>query len=340
MSDAAAPGGLLERPPEEASRLLALRFLDAARDARARLADSSDSEALHDFRVALRRLRSALRSFVEPLGDTVPRKVARRLKKLAGSTNALRDCEVQLEWLEATVAVGLPPAERRAARWLRARLQEIEAGERAACLETIERRHGPLDRALRRRLVSLHIEIDLSSSGERRPLELRVWLAARVLDLAGELAEALSAVGSVFDGDEAHRARIAAKRLRYLLEPFVDEWSAAQNPVAELKALQDALGALHDAQVLIATLGDLVAGAAAARARQRIELAAELGSADPALRGAGRGSPSGTLLIVDRLLAEQRQQFEIVEKGWLAGRAGAFFAGLEALAVALNGATA
>jgi len=337
MNDVPAPG-LLERAPEEASRLLALRFLDAARAARVRLADASDKEALHDFRVAMRRLRSTLRSFAEPLGDTVPRKLARRLKKLAGSTNALRDCEVQLEWLAAAPAEG---AEHRAVRWLRAQLEEIEAGERAACIEVIERRHGPLDRALRRRLLSLRIEIDLSSGGERRPLELRRWLAARVLDLAGELAEALSAVATVADGEEAHRARIAAKRLRYLLEPLADELPAARTPVVELKALQDSFGALHDAQILISTLADLVAGAAAARARHRVELAAELGSADAAVKAAGRSAPpAGTLLLVDRLRAEQREHFDEVASGWLGGRGAPFFSAIQALAEGLRAGAA
>ncbi len=331
------PPGLLERPPEEASRLLALRFLDAAREARARLGDPADGEALHDFRVALRRLRSTLRSFAEPLGDTVPRKLARRLKKLAGSTNALRDCEVQLQWLAAAPGAGAPglswtAAERRAARWLGARLQELEAVERAACLEEIERRHGALDRALRRRLLSLRIELDLSARGGRRQLRLGGWLAVRVLDLGAELAGALAEVETVADGAAAHRARIAAKRLRYLLEPLRDDLPAAA-PVAELKALQDDLGALHDAQVLIATLADLVAGAAAARARLRITLAGDLGSDDPAVKAAGRSAaPAGTLLLVDRLRAEQHEHFAAVERGWLAGRAAPFFAGIEALA--------
>ena len=333
MSDTPA-SSLLERTPEEASRMLALRFLDAAHEARARLADGSDSEALHDFRVALRRLRSTLRSFAEPLGDTVPRKLARRLKSLAASTNALRDCEVHLQWLAASPAVG---AERRAAQWLRAQLEEVEAGERAACQAKIERRFAPLERALRRRLHSLRIEIDLSAGAERRHPELRRWLAGRILDLGAELAGALGAVRSPADGEAAHEARIAAKRLRYLLEPLRDELSAAETPVAELKALQDALGLWHDCQVLTSTIADTAAGAAAARVRLRFALAADLGSADPEVRSADRlAAPGGLLLLVDRLRAEQRAQFESVDSGWLAGRGGEFFGALESLAVALN----
>ncbi|HYU36006.1 MAG TPA: CHAD domain-containing protein, partial [Thermoanaerobaculia bacterium] len=54
---------LLARPPDEGAHLLALTLLDQAAAAFPRLEDPADSEALHDFRVALRRLRSCLRAY-------------------------------------------------------------------------------------------------------------------------------------------------------------------------------------------------------------------------------------------------------------------------------------
>jgi len=89
--------GLLSRSPEEGARLLALSFLDQAAAARPRLSDPADGEGLHDFRVGLRRLRSCLKAY-DPWLD-VPKKLARRLKRLAGSTGPGRDAEVQIEWL-------------------------------------------------------------------------------------------------------------------------------------------------------------------------------------------------------------------------------------------------
>src|SRR3954453_14260258 len=93
--------GLLSRSPEEGARLLALSFLDQAAEARPRLADPGDAEALHDFRVGLRRLRGGLRAYAPQLADTIPGKLARRLKRLAGSTGPGGDTEVQIEWLRA-----------------------------------------------------------------------------------------------------------------------------------------------------------------------------------------------------------------------------------------------
>src|SRR5690606_27012194 len=52
------PAGLLDRPLAEAARRIALAELERAARARSALAEGSDPEALHDLRVALRRLRS------------------------------------------------------------------------------------------------------------------------------------------------------------------------------------------------------------------------------------------------------------------------------------------
>jgi CHAD domain-containing protein len=48
----------------------------------------------------------------------------------------------------------------------------------------------------------------------------------------------------------AHAARIAMKRLRYLLEPFGSSSRLAATAVLRLTAAQDAFGRLHDIQLL------------------------------------------------------------------------------------------
>jgi CHAD domain-containing protein len=48
----------------------------------------------------------------------------------------------------------------------------------------------------------------------------------------------------------AHAARIAAKRLRYLLEPLVRRAPRGKSLIGRLKELQDVLGDLHDVQIL------------------------------------------------------------------------------------------
>ena len=72
--------------------------LDACVDAAERL-DSNASEALHDLRVSLRRLRTWLRAFRPFVDDTVGRKSRRRLRRLVRSTNSARDLEVWSIWI-------------------------------------------------------------------------------------------------------------------------------------------------------------------------------------------------------------------------------------------------
>jgi hypothetical protein len=79
------------------------------------------------------------------------------------------------------------------------------------------------------------------------------------------LAEDLKAVRRVGDVSEAHTARIAAKRLRYLLEPVSRRVRGIKTLVGRLKELQDVLGDLRDRQVL----ADEIASSLAALAQSR-----------------------------------------------------------------------
>src|SRR5439155_122955 len=117
------PGDLLTRPAPAAAALVGLALLDEAREGCGRLATLDDAEALHDFRVALRRLRSVLRSFRSELGDAVPKKLQRQLRDVTRATGAARDAEVQLGWVRshrAELGRRLPPG----LPWLLARLAQ------------------------------------------------------------------------------------------------------------------------------------------------------------------------------------------------------------------------
>ena len=80
-------------------RLVALGHLADAASARERLGNAKDDEALHDFRVALRRLRSWERAFRPYIRDDVSKRLRQRLRNLARDTGASRDLEVHLVWL-------------------------------------------------------------------------------------------------------------------------------------------------------------------------------------------------------------------------------------------------
>jgi CHAD domain-containing protein/CYTH domain-containing protein len=303
------PAELLDLPVERSARWLALRFLEEAAEAHARLDNADDAEALHDFRVALRRTRSTVRSYGRWLGGSIGRKDRRRLKALAAATGAARDAEVHIEWLEKRLAK-LDDAARPWVSELLERLREekdeADAGLRREVTKDFGRERWRLSRRLR--FFRVEVELDDPAGG---PL-LAAVLGRLARELAHELERHLMRVRSVGDQEEAHEGRISAKRLRYLVEPFAEEIEGGPEVVKRLKKLQDALGEMHDAHVLIA------------RVDEELE---DFPAPEDGDEGAAPHPEAAGLLALRRmLLAEREERFRQIDERWLGGRAADFFA--------------
>lgn len=242
---------LLDDDAHRASRVVALELLERVRAARVRLADPADASALHDFRVAVRRLRSWLSVQGPLLGRATSPKVHRWLRRLAQATNPSRDDEVFAEWLTAERAA-LAPRQRGAADWLTQRIaRHRKRAERALSAE-IDR---DLDRAvalLGERLPRYDVPHHVDRGSIAVPFAAE--MASLVLAQSARLRRRLRAIRSSADADAVHRARIAGKRLRYLLEPIDALVADAPAAIALLKQLQDLLGDHHDAHVWAAAV--------------------------------------------------------------------------------------
>jgi CHAD domain-containing protein len=242
QSAASSIDDLLRDPVQRGARRAALSLLADVRKERDRLDDLRDKEALHDFRVALRRLRSWLRAFEPALADTFAPKVGRRLKKIANATGSSRDLEVHVAWV-SDARRSLSDSARVGATWLLQRLRRDKRGADADFRSVIDRK---FDRAAEEAEEALsRYEASVTEDGERFAAA-----AAEMIETQMEaLTNAVSRVTGQGDRVEAHAARIAAKRLRYLLEGVEDASTSASQLIEELKALQDVLGELHDAQL-------------------------------------------------------------------------------------------
>lgn len=253
---------LLARPVEEGVRLQAIALLGEVRKERARLDQPDDVEAVHDFRVALRRLRSLLKSHRRHLNGKVDR-VRKRLGDVAELTTEARDAEVQLAWLAEQK---LPAPRRPALLWLRTRLEERKQhGYAAARAEAAQALDALLPRA-EKRLARFTRDVSRTADDSA----LGPALAALLIENAEGLARRLAEVASPTDETTAHEARILGKQLRYLLEPLVSSEAlgdAAKKAVKDLKELQDILGELHDAHVLGHVVEQAMIDAASERAR-------------------------------------------------------------------------
>jgi CHAD domain-containing protein/CYTH domain-containing protein len=312
-----SPAALLDLPAGRAARVLALRFLREAAAARERFHAPEDAAALHDFRVGLRRLRSTLKHYGPQLDDAVSRGDRRRVRDLARATGAARDAEVLIEllerWREGVHGQGAPGVE-----WMLGRLRERRADAARDLGREVAADFARASRRLEARLGDHRSPVDPDDprGGPRLGEVVRERLAVGVEELRAHLA----AVLDVADQEEAHEARIAAKRLRYLLEPFADEVEGLPRLIRSLKKLQDLLGEMHDAEV---AWGEVAAGLEA--------LGASAPEPDPR---------PGLAALAERAAEERGRRFAELEAEWLGGRAAKFLGRVSALGARLGGAEA
>lgn len=225
---------LLRSSAHAAAARIVIDRLDAAARAARGLRDRKDREALHDFRVGIRRLRSALRAYRPWLGRAASRTMRGRFRELAQSTNAARDAEVQRAWIRKCRKEAPGAVSSELDRLLR------RSGPRARSRRLIAEEFAAIEAKLRARLAAL----DLGGGPRFAPVYKMI-----VDECVADTAAALAAVHRSNQVEAAHRARITVKRLRYVLEPVAPELPQAAAKVTALADLQDMLGELHDAQV-------------------------------------------------------------------------------------------
>jgi triphosphatase len=218
--------------PAAAARAIVAAALEQLQANEEGLLASDDPEFVHQARVAMRRVRSALRMFRNPIGKERAQAWRKELGPVARTLGVARDWDV---FVEETLAA--LPAD--AAVIERARRQRFRARDKAR--EAI--------RSRRYAFAILHLArwLAIDDDGpEERPLD---DFAARLLARRHRrLVDGLDQLEGA-SVDERHRIRIAAKRLRYVVEglaPALDQ-RAARRYAHRLAGLQDALGQANDA---------------------------------------------------------------------------------------------
>jgi CYTH domain-containing protein/CHAD domain-containing protein len=320
------------RPAEAGARLVALRLLDDARAACARLADPDDAEAIHDLRVALRRLRSTLaayRSWLEP--DTT-RDALAEAGRLAGQAGAAREAEVELAWLRAQTDA-LRPAAR---GWVAIQIEALESRARDARQEAsaeLPARFAEFERALRAALETYRVRV--ASEGSSREPGFAAAAGSALQATARELEQSLERVSGPDDVAIEHEARLVAKRLRYLLEPVRRIGSDGPELLAALRTLQNLIGERHDRLLLSAQLRGLLERAALSNARARADaVAARDLRTERRLRA--RTAEHVALLLLQRAQEQSDALFAELAANWLGAKSAAFFARVSDFADALR----
>lgn len=217
---------------------LVRRLMGAIDSAAVRVRAGRDPEAIHDLRVACRRLESALTAWAEAFEPGAVRRARRGLKRLRDRLSPAREREALAEQFAELFAeesltvreVGIVELERLERRVAMARARA--AGE-----------------VRRRRVAGLVMRVEACLSTFSGEASAFAAVQARAEALRAEALDGLSAGAE--NGDEAlHRARIAVKRWRYHLEAMAAPGSGSPERLAPLRELQQCLGAVHDAAVL------------------------------------------------------------------------------------------
>jgi len=205
------------------------------------------TEALHNMRVACRRLRAAVRAFDAGMPQRLVVYGRRELKWLGGLLGNVRDFDVQLALLD-TYCAAVSHDQTEPLADFRRYLREERERRRVEMLSGIESaRYFRLLVRLERFAYSRpprggighEANVTIARAGGRK-----IKRAFRRLMAQG------NAIGAAPTDDDLHRLRIRAKRARYVLE-FLYQLTGKQGRrlVKHMVRLQDLLGIHHDAAV-------------------------------------------------------------------------------------------
>ncbi len=253
------PGVLPDDPMSEGGRKVMAYHLARLLEEEVNVRDEAHGEAIHDMRVATRRLRSALDIFGPYYRKHVTKMLRRDLRKLGRALGAVRDLEVvrkrfetDIETMDASIREGLQPL-------LDAWQDQLKA-DRDDLLNLLD---GERYTDLIDYLVEF-VSTPYSEAIERPdPQDPTPFLARHVAPvLIYQKYENVRAYEPFLAGaalDTLHALRIEAKRLRYTLEAFEEVLASdAKRVIEATKALQDHLGELQDARVATGMMQDFI----------------------------------------------------------------------------------
>lgn len=208
-------------------------------------ARKGEVHGVHQARVASRRLREAVPILAAGLDDVRIKPLKRRLRDLTRALGAVRELDVALGMVEA-----LPAVDEARRRLLEAWAEQLVTARRAPA--------RALRKALARHDRDTLDELLGDLIAARRRSDDEQWrqaLARRLASRARALSERIERTGALYHPEPLHDVRIAGKKLRYVLELAAEtDLAKVARALRTLKSAQEALGHLHDLDVLLASL--------------------------------------------------------------------------------------
>ncbi|MBS0345014.1 MAG: CHAD domain-containing protein [Proteobacteria bacterium] len=232
-----------EQSPVDAFRVIAFDCLALWQANESGARESDDPEFIHQLRVALRRLRSALRLFGPALPTEFVQRWSDGLKEAADGLGAARDLDVMLaEVLTPVAESGL--ADESTLRLIAMAVDRRDREKAAAREQLLAASHGRQMLALAADLYALQSDALVKSAN-------LTTFARLQLSQLRKRARKRHAAAAELHPEKLHELRVSLKRLRYAIEfllPLLPEKATVRyaNDIAEV---QETLGYLNDEAV-------------------------------------------------------------------------------------------
>ncbi|MFZ0255372.1 MAG: CHAD domain-containing protein [Gammaproteobacteria bacterium] len=212
-----------------------------------------DIEGVHQVRVALRRMRSALTVFRPAIPRTVTDSWAQQMRQFASSLGPARDLDVFISEGLAPLTEHLPLPGAKPLMALAESHRAIAYDPVRTMLQSPEYHRFKKD--FRDWMRTQGWRSARLAKGERERLDSPALTFAR--EVLNQRLRKVLKTGRDADqnsADEMHRLRIECKKLRYAVEFFLPLFEGMEDFVAHMKKLQDLLGVMHDVAVMPALI--------------------------------------------------------------------------------------
>ncbi len=261
---------------------LALQQLDRFMSLEPKVLRGEDPEAIHDIRVASRRLQQFLDLIYPPPAPREVRRLRRRIRRCRRALGEVRNCDVLLQRVERSLS-----SQRNSRREIWETARDYLRGRRADSFDKALRNLSKTNVAAL--YVGLKEHLSVNGAGPKQGDSGQLLPGPRASD-APQFYERVS--GSMDTAwrdfvekvEESHRqsqastlhgVRIAAKRLRYLVEVLEEfDVPGSRESFAWLRGLQQHLGDWHDLEVMEGVLTEMVARPKFIR--DRLEMASDV----------------------------------------------------------------
>jgi CHAD domain-containing protein len=245
-------------------RDLAMRQLNRFMSYEAKVLKGDDADAIHDMRVSSRRLQQVLDLLYPRPRPPELRRMRRQIRRCRQALGDVRNCDVLLALVDRTLG-----RKRSARRDAWTAVQHFLLMRRSENYLRAMRKFGKINLALS--YVHLKEILQHDKAHDHSVEQSRHGPEAPHPDFGRDLINSLEPVWSGFEDRIAqshrhsrpeviHGARIASKRLRYLVEVFHEFGvPGSADVLAWLRQLQTHLGNWHDLEVLESMMIEMVA---------------------------------------------------------------------------------